>query len=132
MRPTEPTGLPGTRIVLAKNQSQYESLVAHTTGEHVYTRWELDENDKKAILDGACVELITWTYGQLFQPIHLRVQGVEEPSPISDEGGRRDDLEELRGLVNAWIERPPAARMSPASQELFDNAVRPLLRRTER
>ena len=46
--------------------------------------------------------------------------------------GRTADLEELRELVNDWMERPPAERLSPTLQELFDNAVRPLLRRTER
>ncbi len=132
MKPVEPTGLPGTRIVLAEKQDQYADLVANSTGERVYTRWSLDEQEREAVRDGACVELITWTFGQRFQPVYLSVQGVEGPSFISDEEGRRADLEELRDLVNDWIERPPADRLSSTFQELFDNAVRPLLRRTER
>ena len=80
MKPVEATGLPGRRIVLAENQDQYKNLVAHMDGERVYTRWSLNETERGAILDGACVEMITWTYGQRFQPVFLRVQGVEERS----------------------------------------------------
>lgn len=84
MKPIEPTGLPGERIVLAKDQSQYENLVAHVADERVYTRWSLDEDERRAILDGAAIELTTWTFGQRFQPVHLRVQGVEERSEVED------------------------------------------------
>ena len=80
MDPVEPDGLPGDRVVLAKDQPQYKDLVATITSECVHTRWSLDESERRAILDGACIELTTWTFGQQFQPVHLRVQGVEEPS----------------------------------------------------
>ena len=80
MDPVEPDGMPGERVVLAKNQDQYKDLVANMTSERVYTRWSLDPTERQAILDGACIELITWTFGQAFQPVHLRVQGIEEPA----------------------------------------------------
>ncbi len=79
MQPVEPTGLPGMRIVLAKTQPQYKDLVARKDREGVvYTRWQLDEDERGAILDGACIELITWTFNQPFSPIHLRIQGIEK------------------------------------------------------
>ena len=84
MRPIEPTGLPGARIVLAEKQPQYDDLVAHSTGERIYTRWSLDETERRALLGGAAIELITWTYGRKFQPVYLRVQGVEEQT-VSEE-----------------------------------------------
>ena len=93
MKPIEPTGLPGQRVVLAENQDQYENLIAHTTGEQVYTRWSLDEIERRAILDGAAVELITWTFGQRFQPVYLRVQGVEERSVVSGMSAHTVDLD---------------------------------------
>ena len=79
MQPIEPTGLPGRRVVLAKTQPQYNDLVAMQDSEGVvYTRWQLDENERRAILDGACVELITWTFNKPFSPTRLRIQGIEE------------------------------------------------------
>ncbi len=80
MDPVKPDGMPGRRVVLAKTQPQYADLVANMTADKVHTRWSLDVDERKAILDGACIELITWTYGQPFQPVYLRVQGVEEPA----------------------------------------------------
>ncbi len=80
MRPTEPTGLPGRRVVFAENQPEYQPMPASVDVEGVVrTRWSLDEVERRAILDGACVELAVWTFNQPPQPVYLRVQGVEEP-----------------------------------------------------
>lgn len=90
MKPTDPQGLPGRRTDWAKNQSQYETLPSHTTPAGVvWSRWQLTEDERRAILDGACVELGQWTFGQSLQPVYLRIQGIEEPvaSPAPERGG---------------------------------------------
>ena len=86
MIPVEPTGLPGIRVVLAESQEQYENLVAHISGDIVHTRWSLNEVERRAVIDGACIELLTWTFRQPFQPIRLRVQGIEGQVEIGKEG----------------------------------------------
>ena len=86
MQPVEPTGLPGRRVVLAETQPQYNDLVANISGDIVHTRWSLDGEERRAILDGACIELLTWTFGQPFQPVRLRVQGIEGQVEIGKEG----------------------------------------------
>ncbi len=80
MDPIEPDGLPGKRVVLAETQPQYNDLVANVMGDGTtYTRWSLSPYERAAIMDGANIELITSTYGQPFQPVRLRVQGIEQP-----------------------------------------------------
>lgn len=80
MKPTDPDGLPGRRTDWAEHQHQYATLPSHTTEEGVvWSRWQLTENERRAILDGACVELGQWTFGHSLQPVVLLVQGVNEP-----------------------------------------------------
>ncbi len=87
MKPIEPTGLPGERVVLAEKQPQYDNLVATVDGDRVYTRWSLDETERRALMDGAGIELITWTFGRQFQPVYLRVQGVEGRTVSEEQEG---------------------------------------------
>jgi len=89
MKPIDPEGMPGRRVVLGEAQPEYEDLVAMVTDERAHTRWELSDEEREAIAGGASIELITWTFGQPFQPVYLRVQGVEEEAVTVEpaEGG---------------------------------------------
>lgn len=85
MRPTDitepPAGSGCRKVVYAKDQPQYQPLpaLAYSTGE-VFSLWELTENERRAILDGARIELWQYPFGRPLQPINLRVEGVEEPA----------------------------------------------------
>ena len=81
MKPTDPEGLPGQRVDYAASQDQYETLLSNRVSDaegKVWSRWELSADERRAILDGACIELAMWTFGAPLQPVYLRVQGVEE------------------------------------------------------
>jgi len=79
MQPVDPVGLPGRRVDYAENQKQYETLPSNQEADgKVWSRWSLSLDERRAILNGACIELTMWTFGQPLQPVHLRVQGVEE------------------------------------------------------
>ncbi|KKN39260.1 hypothetical protein LCGC14_0745430 [marine sediment metagenome] len=81
MEPVEPTDAPGRKVVFAAEQADYLPLVAHfTDGGTVLTRWRPNENERRAIMDGACIDLEVMTFGQPLQPLHVTVQGVNEPS----------------------------------------------------
>ena len=75
MQPTTPDGLPGRTVVFAKDQPQYAPLPSTIDGDTVWSRWQLTEGERKAILDGACIELGLMTFGKPLQPILLQVQG---------------------------------------------------------
>ena len=78
MKPTNPDGLPGSQEIFAKDQPEYNPLPATVDGDKVWSRWSLTEVERRAILDGACVELAVYTFGQKLQPLYMRIQGVEE------------------------------------------------------
>lgn len=81
MKPVEPHQQPGgRRVVFAADQPQYDPLPAVIDSEGViHTRWQLSADERRAVLDGSCLELMVWTFGQALQPVYLRIEGVEEP-----------------------------------------------------
>jgi len=74
----------GERVVFAADQPEYRPLPAlrYPFYGTVRTRWRLSENERRAILDGANVELSIVTFGAPLQPVVLSVQGVE-PSEVT-------------------------------------------------
>ncbi len=79
MKPTNPDGLPGKKIVFAENQPEYIPLpsTVEDAGE-VWSRWELTDEERAAVVAGACIELRVSTFGHSLQPLYMRVQGVEK------------------------------------------------------
>jgi len=66
-------------IVFAKYQPEYEPLPAvQVEPGLVWTKWQLSGAERRAIMDGARVELFVWTFGQPLQPVALKIEGVEE------------------------------------------------------
>jgi hypothetical protein len=86
MKPVDPTGLPGEPATFAEQQAQYDNLPAMRTPDgQVWSRWSLSEDERRAILGGANIELGVWTFHRALQPVYLRVQGVEEPAAQREE-----------------------------------------------
>lgn len=72
-----------TRKLWAAHQQQYEplpSLDGPYDGE-VLARWHLSENERRAVLDGADIELRIYTYGHPLQPHWLEIQGTQSDEP---------------------------------------------------
>lgn len=69
----------------AEEQESYENLPAVIDEVGVtWTRWELSGEERRAIVDGAGIELLLWTFGLPLQPVYMRVEGVEEPIEVAD------------------------------------------------
>jgi hypothetical protein len=86
MKPVEPDHPQWTKDVnwrlvqFAKNQPQYEPLPAYIEDSPmgtVITEWELSEEERKAIAEGACIiRLSILTFQEPLQPVKLEV--IEE------------------------------------------------------
>ncbi len=81
MIPVEPTkGLPGIRIEFATHQPQYQNLVAMFERDDAEGRvtscWNLDEDERKAVAEGANIKLTLLTFSGPPQPVVLVVEGV--------------------------------------------------------
>lgn len=67
------------RVTFAADQPQYNPLPAVIDSDGVvHTRWQLTEDERRAILDGACITLSIMTFGQALQPVLLAIEGVGE------------------------------------------------------
>ena len=86
MKPVEIEEAEGTRkVLLAKNQPQYGSLPALVYPDGVVlSRWQPTFDERRAIADGANVDLWVWTFGRPHQPVNLQVQGVQDDFPDRD------------------------------------------------
>ncbi len=76
VKPVTPTAIPtnATRIVLAKDQPQYEPLPAAISSDGlVMTEWEFSAEDLATVVAGGRLRLWTYTYGHPFQPVQLEV-----------------------------------------------------------
>ncbi|MGE0227778.1 MAG: hypothetical protein AB7I38_11065 [Dehalococcoidia bacterium] len=66
-------------LLIGANQPEYEPLPAvmfpGPEGRMV-TRWRPSLDERRAIMDGACVELAVMTFNEPLQPVLLGVQGV--------------------------------------------------------
>lgn len=79
MEPTEISG-EGRPVVFAENQPEYFPLPARVTEDgQVRTRWQFTLDERRAIADGACLELTLHTFGNALQPVHLEIEGIERP-----------------------------------------------------
>lgn len=83
MNPVEPirSGPGIRRVVFGAGQPEYNPLPAlllDTPERHVVSRWRPTEDERRAILDGACIELSQMTFGEPIQPVHMSVEGVGE------------------------------------------------------
>ncbi len=83
MKPASPV-LPGYNVaetVFAENQPEYMRLpaVKLVAPDHqVLTRWELSDEDRKKIAEGADVYLWVSTFGQPLQPVAVEVATAKE------------------------------------------------------
>ena len=50
--PVEAPDLPGQPVVYGRNQPQYRRLPARQVGSQVYTRWQFNFEERRALLDG--------------------------------------------------------------------------------
>ena len=76
MTPVTPDALHegGELVTIAKDQPQYEPLVASVSADGlVMTEWEPSAEDLAALLDGGRVRLWIHTFGLPLQPISLEV-----------------------------------------------------------
>lgn len=65
------------RVVFGADQPEYRPLPALLSGEGIVTtRWQPTEIERRAILDGASVDVETLTFGAALQPMRVWVQGV--------------------------------------------------------
>lgn len=80
MIPVKPFPVYGARaMTFAADQTEYNPLPALIELDgRVHTRWQLSEDERRAILDGACIVLEVLTFNQPLQPLALRVEGVGE------------------------------------------------------
>ena len=80
MKPVEPIQLyqDARRVTYGAGQSEYDVLpaVRYPDGT-VHTRWQLTADERRAILDGACIVLSILTFNQPIQPLHLSVEGTD-------------------------------------------------------
>ncbi len=69
-----------TRVKWAEHQRQYETLpsLLSPNGQETRARWRLTEDERRAIMDGANVELTIWHFGRPLQPHLLIIQGMEQ------------------------------------------------------
>ncbi len=83
MNPTDP-GPPGDLVTYAYGQPEYLPLVARqiNSGQRVRTRWQLTNEERKRVAEGADIILDLTTFGQPLQPIHLEL--ADDP-PILEE-----------------------------------------------
>ncbi len=81
MNPVDP-GAPGQKIVYAADQPPYLPLISRVLGHNgiVRTRWQLTDEERRQIADGADLVLDVTTYGRPLQPLHLEL--ATEPAPV--------------------------------------------------
>lgn len=81
-----PGGFSRPNLPIAAGQFQYEPLPAlHGANGAVLARWQLTEDERRAIEDGANIELTIFAFGRPLQPHYLVVQGVEREQPLPRE-----------------------------------------------
>lgn len=85
MKPVSPVvaGLEQFEFVYAKNQPEYmqlPALVGNAPQRNVISRWELTEDERKLVSDGADVYLVQTTYDGIFSPTYLAVGGKDQPA----------------------------------------------------
>jgi hypothetical protein len=86
MRPVELEPSEGWKnVIIAGRPGLDNNLVAARQGHEFYTLWDLSFAERRAILDGAKVEIWFTQTMPGFNPMSVTVQGVDEAR--ADEGG---------------------------------------------
>jgi hypothetical protein len=80
MLPRDPEKPYGADLVrIAENQPEFLTLPARYTRDgEVYTMWEFTDAEKEAIANGARLHIRVLTFGRLFQPIGLAIEGTPD------------------------------------------------------
>ena len=93
MKPIDPGAEYGELRVYGAGQPEYELLVARTVvGKALLTKWQLSEDDRRAILDGANLMLHILTFGHPLQPVSLWIEGTPD-DPLRPEEADEDDTD---------------------------------------
>lgn len=83
-------GLEKHEVVYAKNQPEYNPLRTvrgKTESTPVLSRWNLTEQQRQAVLDGADVYLELNTFGNPLQPIRMAIGSEVAPEYIAEQYG---------------------------------------------
>ena len=89
MSPKSPV-MPGSEsieVVLGKDQPEYLPLPCvslDTPARPMLTRWELSDEERMALAQGADIVLTQLTFAHPFQPVHLQVVGDGEMPVLVD------------------------------------------------
>jgi hypothetical protein len=78
MNPVTPVirGSQDIEVVLGANQPEYIPLPAiylDTASRPMITRWQLTDEERGAVANGADIVMSQLTFGNPFQPVHLQV-----------------------------------------------------------
>ena len=79
MKPVDPGEKWGRFVEYAKDQPEYLPLpgrISPLAGTVLHTLWDLDFNERRAILDGARIHLAFVTFGNPLQPMFPWVEGT--------------------------------------------------------
>ncbi len=83
MNPIDP-GPPGELSVYAEEQPEYYPLITRVTDRNhmiiLRTRWQLTDEERRQVAEGADILLDVTTFGQPLQPLSMRLS--EEPAPV--------------------------------------------------
>jgi hypothetical protein len=69
------------RVNWAEGQSQYYTLPAIVNGRRSIARWRFTEDERRAIADGANLDLSIWYDGNPMMPHAIVIQGTEQELP---------------------------------------------------
>ena len=67
----------GRLVEFAKDQPEYQPLVARLNGYDVFTFWEFSDEERAAVAAGKNLCLRIMTFGQTLQPVFLAVEDTE-------------------------------------------------------
>lgn len=68
----------GRHVTYAADQPEYNPLPAVVEPDGtVHTRWQLTDDERRAILDGACITLAILTFNTPLQPLLMAVEGTD-------------------------------------------------------
>lgn len=90
MRPVEPAGESGGRIMLGQGQQEYEPLPARFTLDaerRMVTHWEPTVEELASIMAGGRIRLTVLTFGHSFLPVILDVVPPPELEVAAANGG---------------------------------------------
>lgn len=114
----KPIEFEGCNVTIAKDQPQYQPLPAMISEDKktVITEWQVSDEEKLAIVNGANIRLSIMTFGKPLQPLLLETSKIENPEPYL----MKSQMPWLQGKFEAYQER-----MVKAETELAELASMP-------